>query len=230
MESLLRRSCKQKKLWNRSATSFARRSLHSFGSQIRVEATNNIAEYEACILALEAAIELGIKELEVFGDSALFICQIKGEWKTSDEKLLPYHAYLEALTKEFVEIEFNYLSRNKNQFADALATLASMVEIPEGGNVKLLVIECKEKPVYCCSIREGEIIDNHPWFYDIKRLIEEREYPEEASRVDRRTLRRLASHYVVCGGNCIVGLTTGFTCCVSRKKKLKDSSKKFMKE
>lgn len=45
------------------------------------EATNNIAEYEACILALEAALELGIKELEVFGDSALIICQIKGEWK-----------------------------------------------------------------------------------------------------------------------------------------------------
>lgn len=43
------------------------------------EATNNIAEYEACILALEAALELGIKELEVFGDSTLILCQIKGE-------------------------------------------------------------------------------------------------------------------------------------------------------
>jgi len=164
------------------------------------EAANNIAEYEACILALEAALELGIKELEVFGDSALIICLIKGEWKTRDEKLLPYHAYLEALTKEFSEIEFNYLLRNKNQFADALATLASMVEIPEGGNVRPLVIECRDKPVYCCAIQGGEVNDGHPWFHDIKKFIEEREYPEGASRVNRKTLRRLASHYVLCGG------------------------------
>ena len=31
--------------------------------------TNNIAEYEACILSLEAAINLRIKYIEVFGDS-----------------------------------------------------------------------------------------------------------------------------------------------------------------
>lgn len=65
---------------------------------------------------------------------------------------MPYQAFLEALTKEFLEIEFNYLSRNKNQFADALATLASMVDIPERENVKPLVIECRDKPVYCCAI------------------------------------------------------------------------------
>ncbi|MBY3556067.1 reverse transcriptase-like protein, partial [Modestobacter lapidis] len=50
-------------------------------AKLSFEATNNITEYEACILALEAALELGIEELEVYGDSALIICQIKGQWK-----------------------------------------------------------------------------------------------------------------------------------------------------
>ena len=40
---------------------------------------NNMAEYEACIMGLKAAIDLGIKSLSVFGDLALVISQIKGE-------------------------------------------------------------------------------------------------------------------------------------------------------
>ena len=33
--------------------------------------TNNIVEYEACILGLETALELGIRQMRVFGDSNL---------------------------------------------------------------------------------------------------------------------------------------------------------------
>ena len=36
-------------------------------------ATNNIVEYEACILGLETIIELGIKQMEVFGDSNMVL-------------------------------------------------------------------------------------------------------------------------------------------------------------
>ena len=38
---------------------------------------NNTAEYEALILGLRAAKDLGIKELVVFGDSKLVIQQVK---------------------------------------------------------------------------------------------------------------------------------------------------------
>ncbi|MBY3556044.1 ribonuclease HI family protein, partial [Modestobacter lapidis] len=168
-------------------------------AKLSFEATNNITEYEACILALEAALELGIEELEVYGDSALIICQIKGQWKTRDEKLIPYHAYLETLAREFRRIDFFYLSRVKNHYADALAMLASMVEVPEVGDVKPLVVECRNQPVYCCAIRNGEPEDDHPWYHDIWIYLKEGEYPEGASHNDRRTLRRLASHYIICG-------------------------------
>ena len=39
----------------------------------RHPATNNIVEYEACILGLETALELGIRQMEVFGDSNLVL-------------------------------------------------------------------------------------------------------------------------------------------------------------
>src|SRR5262249_54297989 len=48
--------------------------------------TNNIAEYEACIMGLKMAIGMEIKELEVFGDSSLIIFQTRGEFKTRDPK------------------------------------------------------------------------------------------------------------------------------------------------
>ena len=39
----------------------------------RHPATNNIVEYEACILGLETVLELRIKQMEVFGDSNMVL-------------------------------------------------------------------------------------------------------------------------------------------------------------
>ena len=50
-----------------------------FTSRLCFDCTNNKAEYEACILGLKASIDLRIKFLSVYGDSALVITQVKGE-------------------------------------------------------------------------------------------------------------------------------------------------------
>jgi len=73
----------------------------------------------------------------------LIICQVKGEWQTKDEKLQPYQEYLSKLAKEFNEIKFTYMGRDKNQFVDALVTLASMAKINYGNRVKHISIEVK---------------------------------------------------------------------------------------
>ena len=41
--------------------------------KLNFEATNKMAEYEACIAEMEALRELGVKEAEIFGDSSLVI-------------------------------------------------------------------------------------------------------------------------------------------------------------
>ena len=66
--------------------------------------TNNIVEYEACIFELQAAVEMGITKLKVFGDSALIILQTVGEWKIRDTKLVPYHEYLEERQKNTTSV------------------------------------------------------------------------------------------------------------------------------
>ena len=42
--------------------------------------TNNVTEYEVCIVGLEVALEFDGYNLSVFGDSLLIISQIEGKW------------------------------------------------------------------------------------------------------------------------------------------------------
>ena len=53
-----------------------------FTARLCFNCTNNMAEYEVCILCLKSAIDLRIKHLNVFGDSTLGISQVKGDWDT----------------------------------------------------------------------------------------------------------------------------------------------------
>ncbi|KAJ9168484.1 hypothetical protein P3X46_020001 [Hevea brasiliensis] len=143
--------------------------------KLRFDCTNNVAEYEACVMGLQAAIEMKIRKLEVYGDSALIIYQVKGEWQTKDLKLIPYQKYLLELIKKFEEISFTHLSRDKNQFADALATLAVMDQIEEGQMIQTLKIKARSEPAYCFMIEEEP--DGKPWYHDILVYIRTREFP-----------------------------------------------------
>ncbi|XP_040971410.1 uncharacterized protein [Gossypium hirsutum] len=134
-------------------------------------------------MGIRAAIERKIKVLEVYEDSALVIYQLKGEWETRDPKLVNYRRLVLELIEEFDDITFCYLPRDENQMADALATLASMIKAP----------------AHCCNIEEEEEKDDHPWYQGILRYMKSREYPNQATENDKRTLRRLASDYVLDG-------------------------------
>uniref|UniRef100_A0A2N9IU39 G-patch domain-containing protein n=1 Tax=Fagus sylvatica TaxID=28930 RepID=A0A2N9IU39_FAGSY len=102
------------------------------------DCTNNMTEYEACIVGLQAALEFGAYELEVFGDSLLIVSQTNGEWQARDPKLIPYQRYISRLVPKFKYITFTYTPRAHNHFADALATLASLIKLVEGDDVRPL--------------------------------------------------------------------------------------------
>jgi len=58
-------------------------------AQLCFYCTNNMAEYEACILDLRLAANMDVQEVLVLGDSDLLVHQIQGEWETRDLKLIP---------------------------------------------------------------------------------------------------------------------------------------------
>jgi ribonuclease HI len=138
--------------------------------KLHFECTNNTTEYEACILGLEAALELKIKKMDVYGDLMLIIYQVKGEWQTKKEKLRPYQEYLSTLLEEFKEIKFTHLGKEGNHFVDALATLAAMATIDLGHKVQPIHIDIRNNPAHYCSV-EGEI-DGKPWYFDIKNFMQ----------------------------------------------------------
>ena len=96
---------------------------------------NNVVEYEACITSLETALDRGVRQLEIHGDSNLVIQQTQDIWRTRDEKLKPYHAYLDLLVDKFEELRYIHLPMAENQFTKALATLASVMKILAGVTV-----------------------------------------------------------------------------------------------
>ena len=81
-----------------------------------------MAEYEACIIGLEEAVDLRIKILDIYGDSTLVINQIKGEWETRHPGLIPYKDYARRFLTFFNKMELHHIPRDENQMADALAT------------------------------------------------------------------------------------------------------------
>ncbi|GAU51864.1 hypothetical protein TSUD_416480, partial [Trifolium subterraneum] len=168
-----------------------------FTARLCFDCTNNMAEYEACIMGLEAVINHRIKILEVYGDSALVIYQVKGEWETRHPKFIPYRAHVVKLTEYFDEITFHHIPREENQVADALATLSSMYKVRFWNEAPIITVERKDEPVVCTVAEEEH--DDKPWFYDIKRYLEKQEYPENASATDKKYLRRLASQFFLSG-------------------------------
>jgi ribonuclease HI len=49
--------------------------------------SNNTAEYEACLHGMRIVVELGVKRLYVYGDSALVINQLNKDWDMTSEKM-----------------------------------------------------------------------------------------------------------------------------------------------
>jgi len=47
--------------------------------KLQFENTNNMVEYEVCIINLEAVLKLKVGKFDVYRDSLLIICQVKGE-------------------------------------------------------------------------------------------------------------------------------------------------------
>jgi len=87
-------------------------------------ATVNEAEYHALLTGLKAAIELGIEDIRVRGDSNLIVSQVKGDWKVKEPRLIPLHAECNEMKKKFRRFDIAHVRREFNKDADALANSA----------------------------------------------------------------------------------------------------------
>ncbi|WP_207587442.1 ribonuclease HI [Halomontanus rarus] len=94
------------------------------GSDTIGRATNNQAEYEALIAALEAARDYGYDEVDVRGDSELIVKQVRGEYDTNNPQLREKRVTTLELLSAFEEWSLEHVPREVNDRADALANEA----------------------------------------------------------------------------------------------------------
>jgi ribonuclease HI len=88
------------------------------------KATNNQAEYAALIEGLTAAKELGAEELSIRADSELMVKQMNGQYKVKSPDLQERNAEARRLLEFFRSVVIEYIPREKNKDADALANEA----------------------------------------------------------------------------------------------------------
>ncbi len=108
--------------------------------------TNNFAEYQGLIAALEYALRHGPKALKLISDSELLVRQIKGIYKVKNATLQDLHGRAKELIAQLDWFSIGHAFREQNQEADRLANDAmdkgmgrSVVQVPlrqaEGGGL-----------------------------------------------------------------------------------------------
>ena len=83
-------------------------------------ATNNVAEWTALLIGLEAAVRRGIRSLAVRMDSELVVKQVRGEYRVKHAQLQPLHRQAMTLLRKFEHVDLRHVPRKQNALADGL--------------------------------------------------------------------------------------------------------------
>lgn len=108
----------------------AGQSFKEYAEFLSDDMTNNEAEYQAVIFALQKFKAVFGKKLaestdiELKSDSELMVKQLNGEYKILDEKIQPLFLKIWNLKFDFKKIKFSLISREKNKLADRLVNEA----------------------------------------------------------------------------------------------------------
>lgn len=89
-------------------------------------ATNNVAEYQALITALEYVSEKNLRScpIRIFLDSKLVVEQVQGNWKVKEPSLKSFVLRAQELVAQCSDIALAHIPREQNSHADALVNKA----------------------------------------------------------------------------------------------------------
>lgn len=85
--------------------------------------TNNYAEYQGLLMGLNAALNLNIKNLAVYGDSKLVINQLNGTFQVKAGNLIECYNNAALIKNKLSYVTFKHVYRTENKRADKLANM-----------------------------------------------------------------------------------------------------------
>lgn len=83
-------------------------------------ATNNVAEYQALLLALARARELGCERVSIRMDSELIVRQLNGSYRVKDTKMRELYGQVQKVLRGFAAWDVSHVPRSENKRADEL--------------------------------------------------------------------------------------------------------------
>jgi ribonuclease HI len=93
-------------------------------------ATNNVAEYNGLLAALQWAVDRGELDVDIRADSELLVKQMLGEYKVKNPGLQALCARARLLVMELGSVRFEHVRREMNTEADRLSNIA--MDLAEG--------------------------------------------------------------------------------------------------
>ncbi|XP_024164019.1 uncharacterized protein LOC112170997 [Rosa chinensis] len=113
---------------------------------LKFKCTNNQAEYEALIIGLEVLLELGVRDVQVRGDSLLVINQLQEKYRCVSCFLVPYLNRAVELLDQFDDVGLEYIPRECNFAANEVTQLATGITLKYGVRERILKVERRTLP------------------------------------------------------------------------------------
>ncbi|CAL9018448.1 unnamed protein product [Prunus brigantina] len=132
--------------------------------------TNNVAEYEAFIMGLSTAREMGAEKMKIIGDSNLVLSQLQGSFAVKEATLAPYRTAAERLINSFEQVVMEHIPGVTNRYADALATLGSKLSFVQK-QPNITVIK-RSTPVIEAMAQE-DLLEDNDWRKPLKKKLGE---------------------------------------------------------
>jgi hypothetical protein len=163
-----------------------------------------VAEYEALVLGLRAAKDMGIKKLSVFGDSELIVHQTKNIFQTKHSRLRSYRNEVWDLVENFFsEYDISFIPREENFVVDSLAISASNFRIPIPPKLKYDV-EVKYRPSIPDNVKYWKVFEDD---LELKKFLEsvdefaalhiDQDLDSEITPYANVFLNKIANHHIV---------------------------------
>jgi ribonuclease HI len=135
-------------------------NVFKFAYRLEFDATNNVAEYEALLLGLEVCKDMGVKCLNIKGDSDLVIQQLKNKFACKSERLKRYRNAIWDSIGDLDALNFITIPREHNSKVDELAVAASTLQLSDGLIDENISVEVIFRPLVLDNLNHWQVFDD----------------------------------------------------------------------
>ncbi|XP_074288350.1 uncharacterized protein LOC141613507 [Silene latifolia] len=148
------------------------------------------------------ALEMGCKDLDIYGDAKLIINQLLGEYEVKEESLVPYHKLASRFLQKLDSVFLGHIPRSANKMVDALANIATTLAL--GASIPSSVLICIRwvvlpeeedddltEDVNAISVH---VIDKEDWRQPIIDYLEHNKLPSDLRH--KMEVRRRSSRFI----------------------------------